>query len=95
VLEQTTRRTREVSLIPERYLKAAIMFKPKISLSKEAYEKIRLAAEVSGCASVEEFAAGILTSEADRILTQAGKQDLSASEVEDIAQKLKGLGYLD
>jgi hypothetical protein len=72
------------------------MFDPKIKVRKALLDKLQRAAEVSGCVSLEEFVEKILESEADRILLErSGKEGVSAQEVEDIANKLKGLGYLD
>ena len=71
------------------------MFEPKIKISKELYEKVKLAADSLGCASVEEFVSGILEREIEELLAQAGKDDASPEEIEDIANKLKGLGYLE
>ena len=71
------------------------MFRPKIKVSQALYDKIKLACEVRGGSSIDEFVEKIVTDEVDSILRQAGKADLSASEVEDIANKLKGLGYLE
>ena len=72
------------------------MFDPKIRVRKALYEKVKSAADASGCVSLEEFVEKVLESEADRILlAQSGKAGVSAQEVEDIANKLKGLGYLE
>lgn len=71
------------------------MFDPKIKLSKNLYDKLKVAAEIMGCASVDEFVAKILETEADRILSQTAKGEVTAEDVEDIAKKLQGLGYLD
>lgn len=71
------------------------MFEPKIKIRKELYEKIRLAAEALGC-TIEEFAEKALASETDKVLAVTGsKRELSSGEVEEIANKLKGLGYLE
>lgn len=71
------------------------MFKPKVTLTKDTFERIKLAAEVVGASSVEEFVEKTLLSEADRILREAGKGNISDAEVDDIANKLKGLGYIE
>jgi len=71
------------------------MFGPKIKVSKALLDKLKAAAETSGCASVDEFVERTLEREADKILSRAGKNELSQKEVEDIANKLKGLGYLE
>ena len=56
---------------------------------------ISKAVEISGASSVDEFAEQILSKEAERIINQAGKGDVSQQEIDDIANKLKGLGYLE
>ena len=71
------------------------MFGPKIKISSELLKKIEKAAETIGCASVNEFAETVLTAEAEKILSQNAAQGASAKEVEDITNKLKGLGYLE
>ena len=71
------------------------MFDPKIRLSKALYDKVKTAADALGCASVEEFVERVLENETERVLRETGKGKPSAAEVEDIANKLKGLGYLD
>lgn len=71
------------------------MFGPKLKIEKTLYEKIKLAAEVLGCASPEEFAEKVLETEADKVLQQSAKENISKDEIDDITNKLKGLGYLD
>ena len=71
------------------------MFGSKIKVSAELYEKIKRASEIAGCASLEEFVHGILDRESQKIITQAGKDKVSDEEIKDIANKLKGLGYLE
>ena len=70
-------------------------FKKKISISDEAMEIVLKAVEISGASSLDEFAEKTLLKEAEAIINQAGKGDMSEADVEDIANKLKGLGYLD
>jgi predicted CopG family antitoxin len=70
-------------------------FKKKISISDEAMEIVLKALEISGASSLDEFAEKALLKEAELIINQAGKGDVSEADVEDIANKLKGLGYLD
>ncbi len=67
----------------------------KISISKALYDKLRVASEITGAASVEEFVEKILDSEASKIIAQTGNKAVSAKEVEEIANQLKGLGYLE
>jgi hypothetical protein len=71
------------------------MFDPKIKISKALHDKIRVAAEIMGCASVEEFVEKVLSTEADRVINQTGKKEVSEKEVQEIANQLKGLGYLE
>lgn len=67
----------------------------KIKVSSELYDKLKLAAEIVGSSSLDEYVEGLLSKEVDKILGQAGKKDLSDAEVDEIANKLKGLGYID
>ena len=78
----------------EFYFKA-IMFGYKLKLSDSLLKKLTIASEILGAASVEEFALKVLESEADRVIANTGSQEASAADVEDIANKLKGLGYLE
>lgn len=71
------------------------MFGYKLKLSAELAEKLRVAAQIAGAASTEEFAVRILETEVERVLASTGKKEASPEEVEDIANKLKGLGYLE
>lgn len=71
------------------------MFGHKIKVNKELYDKIKRAADLAGCSSLEEFIESILDREAQRVITQYGKDKVTDKEVEDIANKLKGLGYLE
>lgn len=70
------------------------MFKPKITLEKHVHDKLRVAAEILGC-SIDELAQKVLLTEADRILSTTASKEISASDVDDITEKLKGLGYLE
>lgn len=71
------------------------MFRPKLKISSETYELIKRAAELRGASSVDEFAEGVLEREAQRILQEAGKGEVSAEDIDDITKKLQGLGYLE
>lgn len=71
------------------------MFDPKIKIRKALHEKLTLAAEIRGVASIEELAEQLLEKSVDEILRTAGKAEVNSEDVEAIAQKLKGLGYLD
>ncbi|WKZ56837.1 MAG: hypothetical protein QY326_08895 [Bdellovibrionota bacterium] len=70
------------------------MFDPKIKLSRALFEKLKEVASTLGC-SVDEFCEQVLEKEADRALSKSGRKEATAAEVEDIANKLKGLGYLE
>jgi hypothetical protein len=71
------------------------MFGSKLKISDDILKKVRIASEIIGAASIEEFAAKILETESDRIIASTGNREATAQEVEDIANKLKGLGYLE
>lgn len=71
------------------------MFKPKLKISDAVIEKVRVASEIMGCASVEEFAERTLLAEANKVIASTGKKEVSQQEVEDITNQLKGLGYLE
>ena len=71
------------------------MFDPKIKLSKVVYDKARRAAELSGCSTIEEYIEKIVERDADRVLSQSGNKTVSQEEVDNIANQLKGLGYLE
>ena len=70
------------------------MFDPKLKLSKNVHDKLRVAAEILGC-SVEEFAEKVLQAEAQKVIASTGKAAVSQKEVDEIANSLKGLGYLE
>ena len=71
------------------------MFSPKIKISKSLLEKIKIASDHLGCASIEEFIESVLEREADRINSEIASEKVSKKEVDDITEKLKGLGYID
>jgi len=71
------------------------MFGPKIKIDQTLYEKLKLVCEIQRIASPEELAEKVLGDYVEPILQQAGKGDLSAAEIDDIANKMKGLGYLE
>ncbi len=66
-----------------------------IKLRKSLYDKLKVAAEIAGASSIEEFAERILEQEAEKILSKGAKGEASKEDIEDIANKLKGLGYLE
>lgn len=71
------------------------MFDPKVKLSKKVLDKARVASQILGCATVEEFIEKTIETEADKVMAQTGSKELSAAEVEDVAKQLQGLGYID
>ena len=73
------------------------MFGPKVKIRSALYEKLKEAAAIIGCSSVEEFAERVLEAESTKVIAQRKKSAGSASEaeVQKIADKLKGLGYLE
>jgi uncharacterized protein (DUF1778 family) len=71
------------------------MFGKSVKIDKNLYEKLKVAAQISKAASVDEFVIQTLSSEADRILSETAKGEISQDQIDDIANKLKGLGYLE
>ena len=69
------------------------MFGPKIKVRASLLEKLKQAAQMMGCASVEEYVDKILEAEANKVLSGSGK--VSDETLQDITHKLKGLGYLE
>jgi hypothetical protein len=63
------------------------MLGPSIKVSKELWERIKTRAAVAGYSSPEEFVQHILEREVARLE--------EAQSDEEIARKLKGLGYLE
>jgi hypothetical protein len=70
------------------------MFDPKIKIRRLLMDKLKIAAETLGC-TVEELVDQLLEREVDRMLSKSGRTEVSQAEVDDIANKLKGLGYLE
>ena len=71
------------------------MFDPKIKVSKATYEKIKVAAQIMGVSSVEEFVEQVLLAKAEEVIAQTGSSSLSQQEIEQIANQMKGLGYIE
>lgn len=71
------------------------MFDPKIKISRAVYDKVRVAAQVAGASSLEEFAERVLLAESEKVLAATGKSNVSADEIEQISNQMKGLGYLE
>ena len=67
----------------------------KGNLTKAILDKATVAAESLGC-SVDEFVNKAVEEKADRVLSQnASKRAPSQAEVDQIAEQMKGLGYLE
>jgi hypothetical protein len=66
----------------------------KIKVSDSVLQKIKVAAGILGC-SVDEFIERALESEAEKVMASTSNKEPSAAEVEEIANQLKGLGYLE
>lgn len=66
----------------------------KIKLEDELYQKLEVAAKTLGC-SVDEFVMTTLTREVEKTIFSTGSSEMSAKEVADIENSLKGLGYLE
>ena len=73
------------------------MFGPKLKISKELYDKLKQTADLMGCSSVEEYAERVLIAETDKVLNVAlaGSAGPAQGDIDAIAKKLKGLGYLE
>ena len=71
------------------------MFKSKIKLEKSVYDKARIASEMAGCSSIEEFVERAVLAEAEKVLLQSNNKSVSEDDVEQITNQLKGLGYLE
>jgi hypothetical protein len=67
----------------------------KVKISSELYSKLEKLCELQGCASVDEYVSRVLEDTAERSLAAYGSSEMSAEEIDDIANKLKGLGYLE
>ena len=63
------------------------MFSTSIKLSKELAERVKRCADAGGYSSAQEFVEHVLEKELSKIE--------SSDSDEEIARKLKGLGYLD
>lgn len=71
------------------------IFRKKINLSEQTLELAQRACEISGASSLDEFLDEVVTRESEKIINAAGKADVSQAEIDDISNKLKGLGYLE
>jgi hypothetical protein len=66
----------------------------KVKVSDSVLQKVKVAAGIIGC-SVDEFIERALESEAEKVMASTSNKEPSAAEVEEIANQLKGLGYLE
>lgn len=66
----------------------------KLKISDETYEKVKVACQILRC-EIDEFVERTLLTQAEQTIAKTGSKEVSAQEVEDIANKLKGLGYLE
>jgi hypothetical protein len=71
------------------------MLGKKIKISNELWEQISSASEIAMCTSPEEWAQQVLKDEAEKVIQDAGKGDVSDADVDEITRKLQGLGYLE
>ena len=66
----------------------------KVTIDDAVYQKAKVAAGLVGC-SVEELIAKAIEREAEKVMAATSNKNPSAAEVDEIANQLKGLGYLD
>jgi Cdc6-like AAA superfamily ATPase len=66
----------------------------KIKLEDTLFQKVKVAAGILGC-TIEEFVERTLERETEQVMAQTSSQQASQAEVEEIANRLKGLGYLE
>jgi hypothetical protein len=71
------------------------LFGKKLKIDDSLFDLLVKAAEIKGASSPEELANEILAEGIEQIIRSAGKGDVSKEELDDITNKLKGLGYLD
>lgn len=67
----------------------------KISVSKNLFEQLKEAADKQGVSSLEEYVEKIIEKEVKKVLGAPPRREATDKEVEDITNKLKGLGYLE
>lgn len=73
------------------------MFGPRLKINKALYEKICEASKILGCSSVVEYVEKVLEVDAARVISQRTNKGGAASqtEIQDLKNKLKGLGYIE
>lgn len=68
----------------------------KIKVPSSLYEQLEKASNFVGCTSVDEYVEKVLSSDCARILQMSGKNAVVTDDkLQDIKNKLKGLGYLE
>jgi hypothetical protein len=72
------------------------MLGPKVKVSKNLYRKLQAASEALGV-TLEEFAQKSLDDAANAVILKGSseKKEMSKEEEEEIAQQLRGLGYIE
>jgi hypothetical protein len=73
------------------------MFKKRnsITISEQTFEKVKIAAEIAGSSSIEEFAERVLIKASEETISSTSKREASPEQIEDIKNQLAGLGYLE
>lgn len=66
----------------------------KLKIDDALYQKVKVAAGILGC-TLEEFVERTLERETEQVIAQTSSQQPSQEEVDEIANRLKGLGYLE
>jgi len=74
------------------------MFGTKIAIRKELLDRLEKASTDCGCSSVQEFVENALEKELERLersKKEGMEHERKQKEVDEITEKLKGLGYID
>jgi hypothetical protein len=69
------------------------MLQPTIKLNKNLWTKVKKCSEAAGYSTPKEFVEHVLEREVAKLENTAGRKDASSDK--DIANKLRGLGYLE
>ena len=67
----------------------------KVKINQGLYSRLEKIAVMQGCSSADEFVERVLENEMDRLNAAQDGPEMTAQEIESIASKLKGLGYLE
>jgi hypothetical protein len=70
------------------------MFSKKIKIPDALWAELEQICQSIGC-SIEEFATKAIEREVQKAQSSSGRSEATASEVEAIANKMKGLGYIE